>query len=97
MPQVTVIARIMAKQEAAETVRSELLKLVAPTRREEGCIEYRLHQDITESALFFFYEKWASEACLAKHKETEHYLSSFSAIEGLVRERSVNLLTEVES
>lgn len=96
MSQVTVIARIMAQQEAAETVKNELLKLVAPTRREEGCIEYRFHQDNADPALFFFYENWASAACLEKHKETPHYRSSFSAIAGLVRERSVNLLTGVE-
>jgi len=95
MSQVTVVARIMARQEAAETVKGELLKLVAPTRCEEGCIEYRLHQDNANPALFFFYENWASEACLEKHKETAHYRSSFSAIEGLVQERSVNRLTMV--
>ena len=45
MAKVTVVAKVTAKAEAVEAVRGELLKMVAPTRAEDGCLEYRLHQD----------------------------------------------------
>ena len=59
MPQVTVVAK----------VRSELLRLIAPTRNEDGCIEYRLHQDHDDPAVFIFYENWENESSLARHME----------------------------
>jgi quinol monooxygenase YgiN len=96
MSRVTVVARLLAKKEAADAVKAELLKLIAPTRNEEGYVEYRLHQDNADPALFFFYETWENETFLEKHKETAHYRGSFSAIEGMIRERTVNKLTMIE-
>jgi quinol monooxygenase YgiN len=96
MSRLTVVARLMARKESAGVVKGELLKLIAPTRGEEGCIEYRLHQDNDDPAVFIFYENWENETCLGKHKETDHYQNCFSAIEGLILDKSVNLLTMVE-
>jgi len=48
----TLVANIEAKAEQVEFVKSELLKLVAPTRLEAGCIQYDLHQDNSNPALF---------------------------------------------
>jgi len=96
MSRLTVIARLLARKESADAVKGELSKLIAPTRNEEGCIDYRLHQDNDNPALFFFYETWESEASLGKHKETDHYRRCFSAIGGMIQDKSVNLLTMVE-
>ena len=40
MPTVTVVAKVTAKSDAIEAVKTELLKMIAPTRKENGCIEY---------------------------------------------------------
>lgn len=96
MPPVTVIARLLAKPESADVVKRELHKLIAPTREEAGCIEYRLHQDNANPAIFIFYENWADGDCLEKHKQTDHYLSCFGTIEGLIMDKAVNKLTMVE-
>jgi quinol monooxygenase YgiN len=45
MSVVTVAAKLVVREDAVETVKAELLKLIEPTRQEAGCIEYRLHQD----------------------------------------------------
>ena len=39
----TVVARILAKEDKRELVKRELLKLIESTRAEEGCINYDLH------------------------------------------------------
>jgi quinol monooxygenase YgiN len=96
MSKLTVVARLLAKKESAGVVKMELLKLIAPTRCEEGCIEYRLHQDNDNPAVFIFYENWESEAFLGKHKETDHYKNCFSAIEGMILDKAVNKLTMAE-
>jgi len=96
MSKLTVVAKLMAKKESVEAVKAELLKLIAPTRKEEGYIEYRLHQDKADPAVFIFYENWESDACLEKHKETDHYRSCFSAVADMIQDRSVNKLTIIE-
>jgi len=49
------------------TVKSELLKLIGPTRNEDGCIDYNLYQDNDNSAVFVFHENWESADHLEAH------------------------------
>ncbi len=67
MRRLTVIATIKAKPDEVELVKSELCKLVKPTKRQRGCIQYGFYQDTTEPTLFHSYEIWASQAALEKH------------------------------
>ena len=60
MSNLTVVAKVTAKKDSVDNVKSELLKLITPTRKENGCIEYNLHQDNDDPAVFIFYETWES-------------------------------------
>jgi quinol monooxygenase YgiN len=96
MSQVTVVARIKAKPEAAGKVREELVKLLEPTRGQDpGCINYDLHQDNSDPALFMFLENWVSDELLDRHLETEHLDAFRKATEGLLEELEVNRLTKI--
>ena len=92
---VTVVAKIVANPDTVETVKAELLKMVAPTRNEQGCIEYRLHQDIDNPAVFMFYENWESMACLERHMNTPHFQAYVAAVGDKITEKSVHKLTEI--
>jgi quinol monooxygenase YgiN len=59
--QVTVFALVKAKPGMEETVKQELLALVGPTLKEEGCLNYGLHQSLDNKAWFRFYENWTSK------------------------------------
>lgn len=74
----TVVARIKAKAGMEEKVREELLALVAPTRKEPGCLNYDLHQAQDDSSLFVFYENWLSKKDLDEHLQMP-YLQAFLA------------------
>jgi quinol monooxygenase YgiN len=63
----TVIARIKAKPGKESQVRQELLSLVAPSRKDDGCINYDLHQATDDPALFLFHENWVSKPHLDAH------------------------------
>ena len=63
----TVVAQIKAKPGKEDQVRQELLSLVAPSRKDAGCLNYDLHQATDNSALFLFYENWTSKAHLDAH------------------------------
>ncbi len=64
---INVIAEIRAKVGSETVVRAALVALVAPTRKEDGCKEYRLHVDKTDPHSFYTYEEWSSEASLQEH------------------------------
>lgn len=96
MPELTVVAKVVAKKGFVESVRSELLKLVVPTRKEDGCIEYRLHQDNDNPAVFIFYENWESAACLEKHMISDHFKAYVNAIDGMIEEKTVNKMSGIE-
>jgi quinol monooxygenase YgiN len=96
MSNITIVAKIVAKKVAIEAVKAELLKLVVPTRKESGCIEYSLHQDNQDPAVFLFYETWDSDASLEEHKNTDHYKAYVRALDGLIADKVVNKMTRIE-
>ena len=88
-----IIAKVVAKPAEIATVQSELLKLVEPTHKEQGCVEYRLHQDKTDQTLFIFYERWESEAHLQQHIESAHFKACMSNLEGRTEGLTIQELT----
>jgi quinol monooxygenase YgiN len=96
MSLLSVVAKVVAKKESVENVKIELKKLVMPTRQEEGCIEYKLHQDSEDPAVFIFYETWENIACLEKHIHSEHYKTYVSAAGGMIEEKIVHKMTRIE-
>jgi quinol monooxygenase YgiN len=71
----TVIARVRAKDEQQARLRQELQRLVEPTRAEQGCVSYDLHESCENPGQFLFYEVWKSEADLEAHFQTPHMLA----------------------
>jgi quinol monooxygenase YgiN len=69
---VTVIAHARAKPGQRERAREILEELVAPSRAEEGCINYDLHQSMEHPDLFVFHENWTSVEALEAHALSEH-------------------------
>jgi len=76
MRQLTVLAKVKAREGMEDEVKQELLSLVSLTRLESGCISYDLHQSKQDSSLYMFYENWASEEYLKKHFSMS-YLKNF--------------------
>ncbi len=68
----TIVAVIHAKQGKEIEVYQELVKLIKPTREEEGNIQYELHQSIEDPAIFIFYENWETKKLWQTHMESDH-------------------------
>ena len=69
---VTVVARLRAKEAKEGMVRQELTALIAPTRSEPGCVMYSLHQGTDNKSLFMVYEGWSSKNDLDDHLKKPH-------------------------
>lgn len=91
----TIVARIEAKKESVELVKSELMKLIEPTRREEGCIQYDLHQDNDHPEVFLFHENWESRELWQAHMGNAHLAEYVAATEGAVADFTLNEMTVV--
>ena len=69
---VTVVATFQAKPGKETELKNALIGLVAPTRKEAGCINYDLHASPEEPAKFLFHENWTSKAHLDTHLRSAH-------------------------
>lgn len=88
MPNVrlTVVAEMVAKPGKEEELKRRLLALVEPTRKEDGCLQYDLHQNTSEAGRFVFYENWRSRESLERHLQSPHLLAFGSVEEELLAE-----------
>ena len=82
----TVIAQIKAKPGKESLVRQELLSMVAPSRKDAGCLNYDLHQALDHPALFLFHENWTSKAQLDQHHQKPDLQAVLARVSHLVAE-----------
>jgi len=71
-PLLTVVAEMQAKSGQEEKLRAALLACIEPTRKEEGCVQYDLHESTAQPGHFVFYENWTSREALDRHLATPH-------------------------
>jgi len=93
--QLTIVARIEANADSIDLVKTELLKLIAPTRVEDGCIQYDLHQDNSNPTVFMFFENWESRELWQNHMNNDHLKAYMQATEGAVASFTLNEMTKI--
>ncbi len=84
--EITVVARFKSKPGMEDELKKLLLSLIKPSRSDEGCINYDLHQAIDDPTIFLFYENWRSKAHLDKHSATLHVQQFRSKAKDLLSE-----------
>ncbi len=97
MKVLTCVAKITALEKHKETVLSELSKIVIPTQKERGCINYDLHVDNENDAIFIFHENWESEQDLDAHSESSHIKECFNVIGEMLDSVEISKLTKVST
>ncbi len=91
----TIVADIHAKPDKIELVRTELLKLIPPTRDEAGFVQYDLHQDNDDPAHFLFFENWESRELWQTHVEAPHIAAYKAATETAIERFSLYEMTRI--
>ncbi|CAM4280171.1 putative quinol monooxygenase [Zobellia nedashkovskayae] len=95
MSQLTVVAKILVKEEKRDFVLAELLKLIPITRAEKGCINYDLHQDNENPNVFLFHENWESRELWQDHMGNSHLAEYMKATDGAVEDFELNEMTVI--
>ena len=69
---VTVVATFQARPGQEAELKNALTGLVAPTRKETGCLNYDLHISPEDPAKFLFHENWTTKGALDAHLQSAH-------------------------
>ena len=69
-------AHLRVREDAIEPFRARLLRHARTSvEREPGCERFDVHQEQTNSALFFLVEVYHDQAALDAHRASGHYLA----------------------
>ena len=90
-----IVAIITANEDSVDLVKSEMMKMVPETLKEEGCFSYTLHQDMETPNTFVFYETWDCEESLQEHLKTPHVQNYISATSGCIESFSMKRLNKI--
>ena len=83
MKTITVIATFQARPGKEAELRAGLISLLAPTRKEQGCVNYDLHASPEDPAKFLFHENWTSKELLDAHLKSAHVMALLPRVDEL--------------
>lgn len=94
--EIIVVATFVAKDGESEKLQVALSTLIEPTRKEEGCLRYELHQGIENPKEFTVLERFKNMEAAQFHT-SQTYLRKFieTTLKELVESSSVKLYKEV--
>jgi len=72
MPDLQVVAVLVAKPGQEEVLRGALGALVPPTLQEQGCLSYELFESGAAPGTFVTVERWREQSDLDAHLQTPH-------------------------
>ncbi|MGW7427106.1 antibiotic biosynthesis monooxygenase [Streptomyces sp. NPDC054813] len=75
-PMLRVVTTVTARPGAGRELERMLLALAAASRREDSCLDYRVHRAEQTPDMFVVYEEWTGRQTLDAHHATPH-MSTF--------------------
>lgn len=64
---------LLVKPQAVEKVRALLIELLEPTRKEDGCLKYKLFENLMDHCQFTFIGAWENEDAFDDHLQSDHF------------------------
>jgi len=92
---VTLIVILRAREGQELLLEAELRALVAPSRREEGCLTYDLHRSADGTGSYLLHEVWASREHHRLHTQTRHFLRWSAGKDALLASRESNFWKKI--
>ncbi|UJR13602.1 hypothetical protein I4U23_000615 [Adineta vaga] len=68
------------KPPAEEKVRELLTGILEPSRKEDGCLKYKLFQNMADKCQFTLIGAWENEDAFEDHLQSDHYRKADSAM-----------------
>ena len=92
---VTIVVLLRPRAGHEPFLEAELRALVAPTRKEDGCLQYDLHRSADGSGAFLLHEVWESKEHHTAHTKTDHFLRWNARKDALLASRESTHWTQI--
>ena len=92
---VTLVVLLRSKEGQHLLLEAEIRALLAPTRKEEGCLQYDLHHSLDNVSLFLLHEVWATRAHHTAHTKTPHFLRWDARKDSLLTSRELTFWQQI--
>jgi quinol monooxygenase YgiN len=90
------LAVILKPRESQEfLLEAELRALIAPTRKEAGCLRYDLHKSLEGPPAFLLHEIWETREDHTAHTKTDHFLRWNARKDALLASREVGFWKQI--
>ncbi len=80
----TLAVLFKVKEGQEKALRKAAAPCIKATRKEKGCVTYRLHQDLESPQQFVMYERWKSIQALEDHFKTAHFKKLIGELKEIV-------------
>jgi quinol monooxygenase YgiN len=90
-------ARLKVKADKVDELKNAALAIVEPSRAEEGCVTYNVHQSLEDETVFIWRESWKSKADLDEHFEKDYVKNFFGVANEVAEEPPQITLTKLIS
>jgi quinol monooxygenase YgiN len=92
---VTLIVLLRAREGQETILEAELRGMVAPTRKEEGCLRYDLHRSVDTPGALLLHEVWESREAHTGHTHSPHFLRWNARKDALLASRDATFWKQV--
>ncbi|MDO6710393.1 MULTISPECIES: putative quinol monooxygenase [Aliiglaciecola] len=80
-----IFATITPKPQYFKYAKKAILGILGATRKEEGCLQFDVHTNQSETQLFL-YEQWQDESALEQHYQQDYTKQVFTAYQDWLAE-----------
>ncbi len=95
MNELKIIATILIKDEFRNELMEVFKTVVDATRREPGCISYKLNQDVKDSNKYIILEEWKDQQAIDSHNASDHFQTFAKAIQGKIDNLTIDVVKEI--
>lgn len=81
---ITVIAEFKVKSDKTAEFIKHATDVTRETRKEKGCLSYKVLTAREDKTLFTFVEEWLNDAAIAEHNNAPHFLKFLDSINPLL-------------
>jgi quinol monooxygenase YgiN len=93
---ITIVAKTVVIESEVDKFMNLAKQLIIESKKESGCIEYNLYQDINNKNVLTFIERWKDEEAIKLHNESAHFTSIVPKLgEMQVKDTEVNLYKQL--
>lgn len=89
-----VVSKSVVKQDKVAEYKQQVVRLIEETRKEAGCISYDLCEDMDNSNILTFIEKWENKQYLDAHMKTAHFVEIVPKLKDLRESSELSIYKE---